>query len=326
MCNRGDQNLGTKNINWKRVKRIVITLAVLIFLIITASTSIYTVNDKQQGVVTTFGKVTRVSDAGMYFMLPFGMERAYIVDTNVYQKIELGYRTNPSAEGGYDVIGSESKMITGDYNIVNVDFFIEYKVSDPEKYLFSSYEPEAILRNLIQSQVRNVVGSTNVDAVLTNGKELVQQRVKELVTDILAEYDIGLMLTDIKIQDSEPPTDDVTAAFKQVETAKQNAETIINEAKAYENAKIPDSKAQADKLLQDAEYQKQSRINDATEKIALFEAMYSQYVNNPWITRARMYYEMLTAMLPGVKVYINTSEGGVNTLLPLENFVNGGQQ
>ncbi len=315
--------MGTKNINWKRARKIVITLAVLIFLIILVSTSIYTVNDKQQAVVTTFGKVSRISDAGMYLMLPFGMEQAYIVDTNVYQKIELGYRTNPSAPGGYDVVDSESKMITGDYNIVNVDFFIEYKVSDPVKYLFSSYEPEQILRNLIQSQVRNVVGSTDVDSVLTNGKELIQQRVKELVTEILNKYDIGLMLTDIKIQDSEPPTDEVTAAFKQVETAKQNAETVVNEAEAYENAQLPDAQARADKLLQDAQYQKQSRINDATERIALFEAMYSQYVTNPEMTKARMYYEMLTAMLPGVKIYINTSQGGVETLLPLDSFADG---
>lgn len=313
------------SINWKRIRRIVIMLAVIIFVIILASTSIYTVNDKQQGVVTTFGKVTKINNAGMYFMLPFGMERAYMVDTNVYQKIELGYRTSPSAAGGYSAVEGESKMITGDYNIVNVDFFIEYKVSDPVKYLFSSYDPEQILRNLIQSQVRNVVGSTSVDAVLTNGKELIQQRVKELVTEVLAKYDIGLMLTDIKIQDSEPPTEEVTAAFKQVETAKQNAETVVNEAKAYENAQLPDAQAQADKLLRDAEYQKQSRINDATERIALFEAMYGQYVNNPEITRARMYYEMLTAMLPEVKVYINTSESGVDTLLPLESFLGNAQ-
>ncbi len=318
--------MGNKSINWKRIKKIVITLAILVFLIILVSTSIYTVNDKQQGVVTRFGAVTQINNAGLYLMLPFGIEQVYIVDTNVYQRIELGYRTNTSAEGGYDVVESESKMITGDYNIVNVDFFIEYKVSDPKKYLFSSYEPEQILRNLIQSQVRNVVGSTNVDSVLTDGKELIQQQVKELVTEILAKYDIGLMLTDIKIQDSEPPTEEVTAAFKQVETAKQNAETVINEALAYENAQKPNAKAQADKLLRDAEYQKQSRINDATKRTALFEAMYSQYVNNPEMTKARMYYEMLTAMLPGVKIYIDTSEGGVNKLLPLESLVGAGQQ
>ncbi len=107
-------------------------------------------------------------------------------------------------------------MITGDYNIVIVEFFVEYKVSDPQKYLFSSYQPELILRNLVQSQIRNVVGSTSVDAVLTDGKEAIQMQVKELIAELLAQYDIGLMLTDVKIQDSEPPTEDVTYAFKAV--------------------------------------------------------------------------------------------------------------
>jgi membrane protease subunit HflK len=171
-------------------------------------------------------------------------------------------------------------MISGDYNIVNVEFFVEYKVSDPEKYLYSSYEPEVVLRNLVQSQIRNVVGSTNVDAVLTDGKEAVQMQVRELIIAMLEEYDIGLMLTDVKIQDSEPPTEDVISAFKAVETAKQNAETVINEAKAYENSELPAANAKADSLIQNAEYLKQKRINEAIEQVAMFEAMYSEYALN----------------------------------------------
>lgn len=313
--------------DWGRVKKIIIICIVVTLLIILAATSWYTVDDKQQAVVTTFGKVTDVTEAGIHFKLPFGIQEAHKVDVNVYQKIELGYRTDAKTEAGYSLVEDESKMITGDYNIVNVEFFVEYKVSDPIKYLYSSYEPEKILRNLIQSQVRNVVGSTNVDAVLTNGKELIQQQVKELITAVLGKYDIGLMLTDVKIQDSEPPTDEVTAAFKQVETAKQGAETVVNQAKAYQNAEIPKAQAQADKALQNAAFLKQSRINDATERIAMFEAMYSEYVNNPEITRSRMYYEIITDMLPGVKIFINTSENGVEMMLPLESFLNnsGGQ-
>ncbi len=305
----------------KKVKKIVISVILVIILVALASTSWYTVDDKQQGVVTTFGRVTDITDAGMHFKLPFGIQHVNKVDVNVYQKIELGYRTDASTQKGYVLVDDESKMITGDYNIVNVEFFVEYKVSDPVKYLYASYEPEKVLKNLVQSQVRNVVGSTNVDAVLTNGKELIQQQVKELITQVLSEYDIGLMLTDVKIQDSEPPTDEVTAAFKEVETAKQGAETVVNQAKAYKNAEIPEAEAQADKLLQNAEFLKQSRINDATEKIAMFEAMYSEYVNDPQITRSRMYYEIITRMLPGVKVFINASEGGVDMMLPLESFL-----
>ena len=218
-------------------------------------------------------------------------------------------------------------MITGDYNIVNVDFFIEYKISDPVRYLYASDEPTEILRNLIQSQVRNVVGSSAVDSVLTDGKENIQMQVKALVTEILSEYDIGLSVVDIKIQDAEPPTQQVIEAFKAVETAKQQAETVVNDAKAYQNAKLPDAQAQADKLIQNAEYLKQKRINEAIEQVAMFEAMYEEYARNPQITRSRMYYEAIQEILPGVKVYIDTSgAGSVDMMLPLESFVstNGG--
>ena len=216
-------------------------------------------------------------------------------------------------------------MITGDYNIVNVDFFVEYKISDPVQYLYASNSPELILRNLIQSQVRNVVGSSTVDSVLTDGKENIQMQVKELVTQILQEYNIGLTLVDVKIQDSEPPTQEVIEAFKAVETAKQQAETVVNDAKAYQNAKLPDAQAQADKLIQNAEYLKQKRINEATQQVAMFEAMYAEYILNPEITRSRMYYEAISQILPGVKLYINASANGedVQMLLPLESLVGG---
>ena len=217
-------------------------------------------------------------------------------------------------------------MITGDYNIVNVDFYVEYKISDPVQYLYSSNNPELILRNLIQSQVRNVVGSSRVDAVLTDGKESIQMQVKELVTQILQEYDIGLTLVDVKIQDSEPPTSNVIEAFKAVETAKQQAETVVNDALAYQNAQIPQAQAQADKLLQNAQFLKQKRINEATQQVAMFSAMYEEYALNPEITRSRMYYEAISEVLPGVKVFINTgASDSVDMLLPLETIVGGGE-
>jgi len=277
------------------------------------------VDDKQQAVVTTFGKVTDVTDAGVHFKLPFGIQQVHKVDVNVYQKIQLGYS---STDYGYAVNENESTMITGDYNIVNVDFFVEYKISNPEKYLFSSNDPELILRNLIQSQVRNVVGSSSVDSVLTDGKENIQMQVKDLVTQILADYDIGLTLVDVRIQDSEPPTMEVIEAFKAVETAKQQAETVVNDAKAYQNAQLPLAQAQADKQIQNAEYLKQKRINEAKEQVAMFTAMYEEYAKNPEITRSRMYYEAISQILPDVKLFINTSASGdVQMLLPLESLV-----
>ena len=307
--------------NKKLVKKIGIG-ALLLFLLIGVFTCFYTVDDKQQAVLTTFGAVTDISEPGLHFKLPFGIQKVEKVDVNVYQKIELGYRTQDN--GATQSLPEESTMITGDYNIVNVDFFVEYKISDPVKYLYSSNDPEMILRNLIQSQVRNVVGSSSVDSVLTDGKENIQMQVKELVTQILAEYDIGLTLVDVRIQDSDPPTQAVIEAFKAVETAKQQAEAVVNEAKAYKNAQLPHAEAQADKLLQDAEYQYTKRVNEASEKVALFNAMFAQYQLNPEMTLSRMYYEAITEILPGVKLYIiTTGSDDLQMLLPLEDLMGG---
>ena len=304
----------------KKVKRTLIIALAIALVLALASTCWYTVDEKQQAVVTTFGKVTEVTGAGMHFKLPLGLQQVHKVDVNVYQKIELGYRSGAHSSSGYDTIEKEAKMITGDYNIVNVDFFIEYKISDPVKYLYNSHSPEVILKNLIQSQIRAVVGSATVDQVLTDGKTDIQIRVKELVTEILADYDIGLTLSDIKIQDAEPPTLSVVEAFKAVETAKQGAETAINQAKAYSNSKLPEAQAQADKLIQNAEYLKQNRINEAVKQVALFEAMYDEYSKNPEITRIRMYYEMIEQTLPGVTLYVDVSDGSTEKLLPLDDF------
>ena len=309
-------------INLKKLGKMVLLGALILLLVVGILTSFYTVDDKQQAVVTTFGKVTDITGPGLHFMLPFGIQQAHMVDVNVYQKIELGYVSD--GNGNTKTVNDESVMITGDYNIVNVDFFVEYKISDPVQYLFSANDPALILKNLIQSQVRNVVGSSTVDAVLTDGKENIQLQVKELVTEILTDYDIGLTLIDVRIQDAEPPTLAVVEAFKAVETAKQNAEAVLNDAKAYQNAKLPEAEAKADKLLQNAQYLKQKRINEAIEAVAMFEAMYTEYAQNPSITRSRMYYEAISQILPGVKVYINTGDSNsMNMLLPLESIVGG---
>ena len=310
-------------IDGKKLGKMILIGAVVLFLVIGIFTCFYTVDDKQQAVVTTFGKVTDITDPGLHFKLPFGIQKAHRVDVNVYQKIELGYRTQ---ENGITVsYPDESTMLTGDYNIVKVDFFVEYKITDPVAYLYSSTAPEEILRNLVQSQVRNVVGSAQVDNVLTVGKEEIQMRVKELVMEILAEYDIGLTLVEVRIQDSDPPTQEVIEAFKAVETAKQQAEAVINKALAYQNAQIPNAEAQSHKLTEEAEYLYQARVNEALEKVAMFNAMFNEYILNEDITMARMYYEAISEILPGVKLYIVTTgeNGDVQMLLPLDDLMGG---
>ena len=213
-------------------------------------------------------------------------------------------------------------MISGDYNIVNCDFFVEYKISDPVKYLYSSADPREILKSLAQSHIRNVISSYDVDSILTTGKGEIQAKIKEAIQEELAAYDLGLALTDIKLQDSEPPTLEVQEAFKEVETAKQDKDTAINVARAYENSELPLAQAEADKLIRNAEYLKQDRINEANMQVAMFNAMYEQYKLNPEITRKRMFYEAIEQVMPNAKVYVDTSDGSTQKLLPIDSFTN----
>lgn len=302
----------------KRIKFVLIFVVIAIIVVVISSTCWYTVEEKESAVVTTFGKVTEVvEEAGMHFKLPFGIQKVKKVNVNVIQKVEIGFKTE---NGNTISLDDESKMITGDFNIVNVDFFVEYRIANPEKYLYSSMQPEQILKNLVQSQIRTVVGSYLVDDVLTTKKSQIQGEIKDLVVEELSNYDIGITLESIKIQDAEAPTKEVAQAFKAVETAKQGKETSINEAEAYKNAEVPKAEAQADQLLQNAHYLKQNRINEAKERIAMFNAMYDEYKLNPQITKKRMYYEMIEEILPGAKIYIMTNDNGTQTLLPLESL------
>ncbi|MCL2158614.1 MAG: FtsH protease activity modulator HflK [Oscillospiraceae bacterium] len=300
----------------KKIKNWLIIGAVVIAVIVLISSSYYMVSDKQQAVVTTFGKYSGTPvDAGLHFKIPF-IQQAYLVDVNVSLKQAIGY----SLETGLS-IPSESKMITGDFNIVNVDFYVEYRISDPYKYLFASKEPDEILKNITQSRIRDIISSYAVDDILTTGKAEIQAKIKDLIINELKIYDIGLELYDIKIQDAEPPTPEVISAFKDVETAKQYRQTVQNQAEAYKNENLPKAQAEADKLLQNAEFLKQDRINEATRLVAMFNAMYEEYEANTGIHRQRMYYEMIEAVLPGIRVYINAgSAGDISMILPLEEF------
>lgn len=306
---------------FKKIKMFILPAIIVVILAVLALTSVYTVNDKQQAVVTTFGKVTSIEDPGIHIKLPFGIQEATLVNVNELQSIEIGFRTGNNNDD-MTVIESESKMISGDYNIVNCDFFVEYKISDPVKYLYSSEDPADILKSLVQSHIRNVISSYDVDTILTTGKSEIQAKIKEGIQNELAVYDLGLILTDIRLQDSEPPTVEVQEAFKEVETAKQDKDTAINVALAYQNSELPLAQAEADKLIQNAEYLKQDRINQANIQVAMFNAMYDQYKLNPDITKKRMFYEALEKVLPEAKVYIDTSEdGSTQKLLPIESFV-----
>ena len=290
---------------------LLIGLAVLVLLL--ALDSFYTLKEDQYAVITTFGTPTTVSSSGLKFKLPLIQKVTKV--TKTIQGFPLGYRIGSNAS-----VDEESLMITYDYNFVNVDFYVEYRVTDPIKYLYSSQEPVGILKMLCQSYIRDTIGLYNVDSVITTGKSEIQAAIKEKVIQRLDKEDIGIQLTNITIQDAEPPTTEVQRAFTAVETAKQSADTTVNNAKKYANEVIPAATADADQIVKSAEAYKASRINEATGQAARFSALFEEYQKYPLITKQRLFYEAMESILPDMKLYIVDADTGVTTALPLDSF------
>ncbi len=294
-----------------------IVVAILLVLLVSYE-SVYSIREQEQGVVTTFGKAGGVVTSGLHFKIPF-IQKVTRVNTTI-QGFPIGYAKSDNGDGTGEMYTTESLMITSDFNFVNVDFYVEYKVSDPIKYLYESQRPEEILKNIAQSCIRNVVSNYTVDDVITTGKSEIQAAIREMIVQKLEEQDIGLMLVNISMQDAEPPTQAVIEAFKAVETAKQGKETTINNAKKYQNETIPEANAGADQIIQDAEAQKQARINEATAQVVRFNEMYEEYMKNPLITKQRMFYETMEDVLPGVKLVIDNGSGDLNKTLYLDEL------
>lgn len=303
------------NVDPKKKRQLIITAVITVIVVIIALNCTYTVKEQEQAVVLTLGNAATVSESGLHFKIPF-IQKVKKVDTTI-KGFAMGYYTN-SDENNED----ESLMITSDYNFINVDFFIEYQVSDPVKALYASVNPKEILKNISQSCIRTVIGNTNVDSVLTTGKADIQAQIKEMITKRLEENDIGIYLVNITMQDAEPPTEEVKQAFKAVETAKQGKETALNNANKYKNEKIPEAQANVDKILQNAEATKQDRINEANGQVARFNKMYEEFAKFPEVTKQRMFYEAMEEILPSLKVVINSGNGGVQTILPIDSFAN----
>lgn len=291
--------------------KVAVIVLVLVLLAALVLSSVYVTTEDQYAVITTLGKPTVVSNSGMHFKLPLVQQKT-IISKNI-RGISIGYdqHTNGSIE-------SESVMITVDYNFVDVDFYLEWRVTDPVKYLYASNDPEDILKMLSQSYIRDTIGLYGVDAVITTGKSEIQSAIKDKITERIEQEDLGIALVNITIQDAEPPTAEVQNAFKAVETAKQGAETATNNADKYANEVLPAAKAEADETIRQAEAYKQARINDATAQAEKFNSLYAEYAKYPEITRQRLFYETLGDVLPGMKVVIMPNDSAVDTYMSID--------
>lgn len=291
---------------------------VIIILGVLGFNSFYTINEQEAAVVTTFGIASPVTESGLHFKIPF-VQQVTKVDTTI-KGFPIGYdaQTNNSIE-------DESLMITSDFNFVNVDFYIEYRVTDPVKALYASQNYEAILKTIAQSSIRAEIGSYPVDSVITTGKSEIQANIREKINKHLETHDIGISLINITIQDAEPPTAEVKEAFMNVESAKQGAETAINNANKYRSEQIPAAEAEVDQVLKEAQSTKEARINEAEGQAARFNEIFNEYKKYPLITKQRMFYEAMEELLPDLKVIIDGSEnGGTQKILPLEPIIAAG--
>ncbi len=295
----------------KSVKAIVTAAVCIVLAVILISSSIYFTTEDQYAVVTTLGKPSVVENSGLHFLIPFLQEKT-IISKNIHG-IAIGYDVSSG-----QTIEAESTMITVDYNFVGVDFYLEWKVTDPVKYMYASGDPEAILKMLSQSYIRDTIGLYDVDSVITTGKSEIQAVIKEKITARLEEEDLGIALVNITIQDAEPPTIEVQDAFKAVETAKQGAETATNNAEQYYNEVIPAAKADADEAIRQAEAYRQARINEANAQAQRFGELYEEYAKYPEITRQRLFFETMQDVLPDLKVIIKGDGDDIHTYMPID--------
>jgi membrane protease subunit HflK len=282
-------------------------VAVVVLVLAVALNGIYTLDETEDAVITTFGVPTIEEGSGLHFKVPF-VQKIKKVSTET-QGMRIGYDE-------YDnTIENEALMITKDFNFINVDFYIEWQVTDPVAFVYAAEDPVTMLKTLSMSYIRDTIGSYGVDEVLTTGKSQIQSEIKDKLTKRMEDEGIGVAVRNVSIQDCDPPTSEVVRAFKAVEDAKQNAETAVYNATADKNKRILAAEAEANKILENAQAEKTARIKEAEGEVAKFNAMYNEYIKFPEITKERMYYESMEKLLPEIKVIIQDDSGKVVNVL-----------
>ena len=296
--------------NWK-------TVLILLILFIIALSGFFQVEPEEVGVITRFGKYIRKEDPGLNFKFPF-VEKVSKVPVERQQKLEFGFRTiragiqTEYTKSGYK---DESFMLTGDLNLADVEWLVQYRIDDPYKFLFKVRNPETTLRDISEATVRQIVGDRTVDEVITVGRTEIAAKVVELMQKICDDYSIGVKIDQVVLQDVNPP-DPVKAAFNAVNEADQERETLINQAKSEYNKVIPKARGQAQETIQKAQGYATERVNKAKGEVSRFNALYFEYIKAPEVTKRRIYLETMTSVIPKLGNKIITDQNG-NNVIPL---------
>ena len=287
-----------------------------IALIFWLFTGIYTVGPDEVGVVQRFGKYIRVVQSGLNYHMPFPIETVKTPKVTEVKRIEIGFRT--IGKNQYRTVERESLMLTGDENIVDAELIVQYKIKEPINYLFNFIGPELTMREASEASLRTVVGRHNIDEALTSGKLMIQEETKELLQSILDKYETGIQVVAVQLQDVSPPKQ-VIDSFKDVASAKEDKNRMINEAEGYRNNVIPKARGEAQSMILEAEGFRESRISRAEGDVAKFKAILKEYSKAKDVTRKRLYLEAMEEILPGLEKYIVPS-GEDGNLLNLLNL------
>ncbi len=299
----------------------------LIVVVIWLVTGIYFVQSYEQGIVLRFGKFVARTPPGINYHLPWPIETAYELDVTRQRQINIGYRTqgdNDDANAAGEDIPAEADMLTGDENIIDVNFTVFWVVKDAGAYLFDVEDPDATIKAVAESAMREVVGRSQFESILTQDREEIQIEVKDLMQKTLDEYGVGVTVTNVNMQKADPPGD-VIDAYRDVQAARADQEKMRNVAEGYANKVIPEARGRAARIVQDAEAYRQQVIAEASGQAKRFLSVLAQYRSAPDVTRRRMYLETMSSILATMnKVIVDDSAKGVVPYFQLPNMLGGG--
>ncbi|PLX78050.1 MAG: FtsH protease activity modulator HflK [Desulfuromonas sp.] len=312
------------------VKGVVPLLVVVVLLVIGAYSSFYKVDTEETGVVLRFGKFASFSESGLHFKIPFGVDQVYLVQTGRVLKEEFGFRTvQPGVRSSYTKKGleEESLTLTGDLNVSDVEWIVQFQIADPFKFIFRIKDPVETIRDICEAMVRKAIGNANVTEVLTTERAQLASDIEADLQNTLNDYDIGVRIVTVKFQDVTPP-DPVKAAFNEVNESEQQKESLIFQAREQFNREVPRARGEAKKALQEAEGYAVERINKARGETNRFLALLAEYRKAPEVTRKRIHIETLEEILPRLEeTYIMDDAGqSLLPLLPLRKSTQGGAQ
>ena len=309
---------------WKKFlpnlwKYILVFLLIIFFWI-----SFFQVGPEEVGVITRFGKYVREVEPGLNFKIPI-VEKIVRVPVERQQKEEFGFRTvSAGIQSKFTKAGTtdESLMLTGDLNLADVEWVVQYRISNPYSFLFKVREPVNSLRDISEASMRQIVGNRTVNEVLTVGRIEIATQVLEMIQELCNEYSLGVKIEQVVLQDVNPP-DPVKDAFNAVNQAQQEKETLINQAKSEYNKVIPKAKGQAQETIQKAEGYATERVNNALGEATRFSALYNEYIKAPEVTKRRLYLETMNSAIPKLGHKIITDDKGNNILPLLQMQLNG---